>query len=113
MKTTAIKRYQADLQKYVGITVVPDDDMYAGYITAGLAVLGLPGAGKDFARQGVVDAIRSDGGYKYPAKHGRYYLNVKNGEFVVLNRVKPIVGNLVGEPAALAANAAGETPPSR
>jgi len=111
--------------------VFPTPACTRGYITAGLAVLGLPGAGKDLARQGVVDAIRPDGGYdgagrlcvpvglslaaqgKYPAKHGRYYLNVRNGELVVLNRGKPLVGKLVGDPAALAANAAGETPASR
>jgi hypothetical protein len=36
-----------------------------------------------------------------------YYMQVKNGKFVVMNKGKPVIGKLVGTPAALEANATG------
>jgi hypothetical protein len=125
LKTKATKQFQADLKKYSGLTGVPDYGQYTGYVTADIAVLGLKLAGKNLTRQGVIDAIRQHGKYdgaglvclpidlsleahgKFPAKSCSYYMNVKDGKFVVLNKGKPVVGDLVGSQAALQANSAG------
>ena len=125
LKTKATKQFQADLKKYADFTGVPGYGQYTGYVTGDLTVLGLQSAGKNLTRQGFLDAIRKHGEYdgaglfcqpvdlslaahgKYPTKSCSYYTGVKNGKFVVLNKGKPAVGKLVGEPGLLAANFEG------
>jgi branched-chain amino acid transport system substrate-binding protein len=125
LETNATKRFRADLKKYAGLTGVPDYGQYTGYVTADLTVLGLQLAGKDLTRQGFSDAIREHGDYdgaglfcqpvdlsleahgKFPNTSCTYFLNVKDGKFVVLNKGKPVVGKLVGTKEALEANATG------
>jgi branched-chain amino acid transport system substrate-binding protein len=126
LKTAATKRFQADLKKYAGLTGVPDYGQYLGYIMADMAVTGLEHAGKNPTRQGFVDGLHQLGTYdaagltcspldislknfgKYPATNCNYYEYVKDGKFVVYNKGKPVIGKIVGDPALLKANAAGE-----
>jgi branched-chain amino acid transport system substrate-binding protein len=125
LKTKATKQFQADLKKYAHYTGVPDYGQYTGYITADLAIKGLELAGKNPTRQGFIDAIRNNGKYdgagllcepvdlsleafgKFPKTNCSWFANVKDGKFVFLNSGKPITGELIGDPAALAANASG------
>jgi branched-chain amino acid transport system substrate-binding protein len=126
LKTKETKQFQADLKKYSGITGVPDYGDYTGYIMCDLAVQGLKKAGKDLTRTKFIDGIRSIDSYdmaglacqpanltvpaitKSPEKNCQYYLFVKDGKFVIMNKGQPYRGNLVGSKEALAANAAGD-----
>jgi ABC-type branched-subunit amino acid transport system substrate-binding protein len=128
LKDKATKQFQADLKKYAGLTGVPDYGQYLGYITGELAILGLENAGKTPTRRGFLDGLRKLGTYdaaglscgsidislerfgKTPKTDCGYFSYVKDGKFVIFNKGKPIVGNLVGSRAALAANAAKGTP---
>ncbi len=114
----AVKQFQADLKKYAGITGVPDYGTYTGYIICDMAIMGLQNAGKDPTRQSFVDAIRKTNGGQYDAagltckpidvsyeNFGKvvdesclWYVTVKDGKFVALNKGKPITGKLVGDP---------------
>jgi len=125
LKDKATKQFQADLKKYAGLTGVPDYGQYTGYIAGELAILGLQSAGKTPTRQGFADGLRKVGSYdqaglsckpidlssstfgKYPETSCGYFMQVKNGRFVVMNKGKPISGKLVGSPEALRANATG------
>jgi ABC-type branched-subunit amino acid transport system substrate-binding protein len=125
IKDKATKQFQADLKKYAGITGVPDYGQYLGYITCELAILGLQNAGKTPTRQGFIDGLHKLGSYdaaglscqpidispagfgKAPSKSCSYFEYVKDGKFVVMNKGKPYIGNLVGPEAALKANATG------
>ena len=125
LKDKATKQFQADLKKYAGVTGVPDYGDYLGYITCELAILGLQNAGKTPTRRGFIDGLHKLGKYdaaglscqpidistagfgKAPAKNCSYFEYVKNGKFVVMNKGKPYVGDLVGSEAALKANATG------
>ena len=44
---------------------------------------------------------------KFPKTNCSWFANVNDGKFVFLNSGKPITGELIGDPAALAANASG------
>jgi branched-chain amino acid transport system substrate-binding protein len=119
------RQFQADLKKYAGLNGVPDFGQYGGYIAAELAILGLQHAGTTPTRPGFADGLRKLGGYdqaglsckpidlsaasfgKYPVTSCGYFVQVKNGKFVVYNKGKPVSGKLVGSPAALQANATG------
>jgi branched-chain amino acid transport system substrate-binding protein len=123
----AIKQFQANLKKYAGLTGVPDYGTYTGYIVCDLAIHGLKEAGKDLTRQGFVDAIREGGPYdaagltcapldyslenfgKVNPTTCTWFVRVKDGKFVVLNKGKPYTGKLVGDPALLAQYAEGGT----
>jgi branched-chain amino acid transport system substrate-binding protein len=125
LKDKATKQFQADLKKYSGLDGVPDYGQYTGYLAGELAVLGLQNAGKTPTRQGFVDGLRTLGTYsgaglvckpidisltnfgKYPPTSCAYFMQVKNGKFVVYDKGKPVIGKLVGAPAALEANATG------
>jgi branched-chain amino acid transport system substrate-binding protein len=119
----AIKTFTSNLKKYGGITGVPNYGVYTGYITCDLAVLGLKNAGENPTRQSFVDGIRKTNGGKYDSagltckeidlsyEHfGKisstpsclYYVQVKNGKFVVYNNGKPIRGKTVGDPEVIA-----------
>jgi hypothetical protein len=120
---SAIKTFTSNLKKYGDVTGVPNYGVYTGYITCDLAILGLKNAGKNPTRQSFVDGIRKTNGGIYDSagltcnpidlsyEHfGKisdresclYYVQVKNGKFVVYNNGKPIKGKTVGDPAIIA-----------
>jgi branched-chain amino acid transport system substrate-binding protein len=121
----AVKQFRADLKKYAGITGVPDYGDYTGYIACDLAITGLQQAGKNPTARGFIDGLRTLGTYnganltcapvdislkgfgKTPENSCQYFVTFKNGKFVVMNKGKPIVGKLVGDPALIAANKTG------
>ncbi|MDQ1430491.1 MAG: branched-chain amino acid transport system substrate-binding protein [Actinomycetota bacterium] len=125
LKTKATKQFQADLKKYAGYTGVPSYGQYLGYITAELIVLGLEHGGKSPTRQGFIDGLHTLGtfdgaglackpldisltNYGKTAPTGcAYYMYVKDGKFVVLNKGKPVIGKTVGSPELLKQNAEG------
>jgi branched-chain amino acid transport system substrate-binding protein len=125
LKTKATKRFQSDLKKYANVTGVPDYGDYTGYIICDLAIEGLQHAGKDLTRRGFIDGMRKLDAYDQaglacqpvnltPAAYGKsattgcgWYVQLKDGEFVVMNKGKPYTGKLIGSPSALAANKAG------
>jgi Periplasmic binding protein len=125
LKDKATKRLQADLKKYVGLTGVPDYGQYLGYVTCDMAVTGLEQAGKNPTRQGFIDGMHELGTYdgagllcqpvdislanfgKAPSSQCLYFMQVKDGKFVVMNNGKPVPGKLVGSPEALKANSTG------
>jgi branched-chain amino acid transport system substrate-binding protein len=116
----AIKKFQANLKKYVDITGVPDYGTYTGYIICDMAIQGLKAAGKNPTRQGFIDGVRGLGQYdgagltcapidvslanfgKIANSSCSWFVSVKDGKFIVLNKGKPITGKLVGAPALLA-----------
>ena len=122
LKTKATKQLQSDLEKYSGLTGVPDFGVYTGYITAELAILGLEHAGDTPTRQGFIDGLRDLGSYDaaglacapidissehygtYPIDGCTYAVTVKNGKFIVSNGGKPIKTKMVGDPALVASN---------
>jgi branched-chain amino acid transport system substrate-binding protein len=119
LKDAATKRFQADLKK-VGLTGVPDYGTYTGYITCDLAVTALEHAGKNLTRRNFIDNFRAMGTYDaaglncQPYRVGldtfgkvgpevcSYYMQIKDGKFVVINKGKPFIGKLVGDPALIA-----------
>jgi branched-chain amino acid transport system substrate-binding protein len=127
VKDKYTKQFQADLKKYAKITGVPDYGIYTGYITCDMAITGLEQAGANPTRQGFIDGMHKLGTYdeaglnctsidislenfgKYPPTGCAYYMQVKNGKFVVMNKGKPFTGKLVGSKAALKANQTGDT----
>src|SRR5262249_5137670 len=124
IKDKATKQFQADLKK-VGLTGVPDYGTYTGYITCDLAITALERMGKDVNREDFASKFRAAGTYdaaglncapyqvgldtfgKYGESGCSYYMNVKDGKFVVLNKGKPVIGKLVGTKEALEANRTG------
>jgi len=109
IKSTATKRFQADLQKYAGYTGVPDFGVYTGYITCDLAILGLEKQGDNLDPSTFAEDLRSVGtfnpggglgcrdanlsldtyGKAVPTsgkqqKACQWALQVKDGKFVVL-----------------------------
>ena len=119
LKTTATKKFQADLKKYAGFTGVPDFGVYTGYITGDLAIMGLENAGKNPTRQGFVDGVHAarqlrPGRPRLPPvdvsleSYGkarpnelRGIVQVKDGKFVLFPKNgKPVTGKLVGSPRA-------------
>jgi branched-chain amino acid transport system substrate-binding protein len=122
LKTKATKQFQSDLDRYSGLTGVPDFGAYTGYVTAELAILGLQHAGATPTRQGFVDGLRQLGTYdqaglgcgptdfssahygKYPIDGCTYAVTVKNGKFVVGYGGKPLKTKLVGDPAVIASS---------
>jgi branched-chain amino acid transport system substrate-binding protein len=124
----AVKKFRSDLKKYADYTGVPDFGIYTGYILADYAIKSLEGAGKSPTRQSLIDAGHGMGTYdqaglgcaavdvslggrgKIPSTNCGYYLQLKNGKFVLFPKSgKPIKGKLVGSPDALAAAKSGET----
>jgi branched-chain amino acid transport system substrate-binding protein len=126
LKTKATKQFQADLKKYADITGVPDYGNYTGYIICDLAITGLEQAGKNPTRRGFIDGIRTLDRYDQAglacrpvsmtlAAYGKaadtscgWFVQVKDGKFVVMNKGKPYSGKLVGSKEALAANKSGD-----
>jgi hypothetical protein len=125
LKTKATKLYQSNLKKYGGLTGVPNYGGYTGYIECDMLIQGLLGEGKNVTRQGFIDAMRKLDKYngagllcqpfnftlatfgKSPVTSCQWYVGVKNGKFVVLNKGKPLVGKLVGDPKLVAENSTG------
>ncbi len=118
----AIKTFVNNLKKG-GITGVPNYGVYTGYITCDMAITALKNAGKNPTRQSFVDGIRNanDGMYdsagltckpidlsydhfgKISSTPGcLYYVQVKDGKFVVYNKGKPITSTTVGDPEIIA-----------
>jgi branched-chain amino acid transport system substrate-binding protein len=117
----AVKTFVTNLEKYAGLTGVPDYGIYTGYISCDLAIMGLENAGMNPTRQGFIDAIRKTNGGKYDgagllcapidlslAAYGKiaptsctWFVTVQNGKFKVLNKGKPLTGKLVGDPALI------------
>ncbi|HLM17758.1 MAG TPA: ABC transporter substrate-binding protein [Acidimicrobiia bacterium] len=122
----AVKKFRADLKKYADITGVPDYGAYTGYIACDMAITGIELAGKNPTQQGFIDGLHKLGTYKAadltcapvdislenfgktPAESCQYFVTFKNGKFVVMNKGKPIIGEIVGDPTLLAANKRGE-----
>ena len=119
----AIKTFTTNLKKYGDITGVPNYGVYTGYITCDMAIKGLQNAGDSPTRQSFVDGLRkTDGGiydsagltcnpinlsYEHFGKISDlesclYYVQVKDGKFVVYNNGKPIRGKTVGDPDIIA-----------
>jgi branched-chain amino acid transport system substrate-binding protein len=119
----AIKTFTSNLKKYGDITGVPNYGVYTGYITCDMAIQGLKNAGENPTRQSFVDGLRKANGGIYDSagltcnpinlsyEHfGKisdresclYYVQVKDGKFVVYNNGKPIRGKTVGDPEILA-----------
>jgi branched-chain amino acid transport system substrate-binding protein len=104
LKTKATKQFQADLKKYANFTKIPDYGVYTGYISCELAVLGLKNAGNPPTREAYVPNLRKVGTYdqaglacqpvdissatfgKAPPTNCGWFVQVKNGKFVVLNQ---------------------------
>jgi len=102
LKTKATKQFQADLEKYAGITGVPDYSLYFGYITCDMAVLGLKHAGNPPQQANFSDSLRKLGTYdqaglacapvdisaasygKAPPSDCGWFVRVKDGKFVTL-----------------------------
>lgn len=118
------KQFQADRKKE-GLTGVPDYGQYTGYITCDLAITALQQMGKNVNREDFATKFRDLGTYdaaglncspynvgldtfgKFSETGCSYYMQIKNGKFVVMNKGKPVTGKLVGSKAALEANATG------
>jgi branched-chain amino acid transport system substrate-binding protein len=124
LQDKATKQFQADRKK-AGLTGVPDYGQYTGYITCDLAITALEQMGKDVNREDFASKFRALGTYdaaglncapynvgldtygKFAETGCSYYMQVKDGKFVVMNKGKPIIGKLVGTKAALEANRTG------
>jgi branched-chain amino acid transport system substrate-binding protein len=122
----AVKKFRADLKKYSGITGVPDYGAYTGYIACDMAITGIDLAGKNPTQKGFIDSLHKLGSYKAadltcapvdisltnfgktPAESCQYFVTFKDGKFVVMNKGKPIIGKIVGDPTLIAANKRGE-----
>jgi hypothetical protein len=120
----ATKQFQTDRKK-AGLTGVPDYGQYTGYITCDLAITALEQMGKNVTREDFATKFREMGEYdaaglncrpypvdldsfgRYPETGCIYGTQVKNGKFVVVNKGKPVIGDLVGTEEALQANATG------
>ncbi|HXY91330.1 MAG TPA: ABC transporter substrate-binding protein [Acidimicrobiia bacterium] len=128
LKTKATEQFQADLSKYAHFTGVPDYGMYTGYVIAEFTILALEHAGNPPTRQGLVDGAHALGTYdeaglacqpvdvsladraKTPKTTCGYFLQVKNGKFVLFPKSgNPVIGKLVGSPAALKQASTGAT----
>ena len=121
----AVKKFRADLKKYADITGVPDYGAYTGYIACDLAITGIELAGKNPTQKGFIDGLHKLGTYKAadltcapvdislenfgktPSESCQYFITFKNGKFVVMNKGKPIIGKIVGDPELIAANKRG------
>ena len=121
----AVKKFRADLKKYAGISGVPDYGAYTGYIGCDLAITGIERAGKNPTQKGFIDGLHKLGTYKAadltcapvdislenfgktPSESCQYFITFKNGKFVVMNKGKPIIGKIVGDPELIAANKRG------
>jgi branched-chain amino acid transport system substrate-binding protein len=118
LKTAATKKFVADLTKYTSYRGVPDFGVYTGYLTADLMIKGLQAAGKNLTRDGFITATKglktwdaaglscqpvdiSAAGYGSPPKSAcSWYVQLKNGKFVVFPNSKPTTGTLI--PASIA-----------
>ncbi len=121
----AVKKFRADLKKYADITGVPDYGAYTGYIGCDMAITGIELAGKNPTQKGFIDGLHKLGTYKAadltcapvdislenfgktPSESCQYFITFKNGKFVVMNKGKPIIGKIVGDPELIAANKRG------
>ncbi|MET0627634.1 MAG: ABC transporter substrate-binding protein [Acidimicrobiia bacterium] len=114
LKDKATKQFQADLAKYGDLPKdkVPDFGHYTGYRICKLTVAGLEAAGKDLTRRGFIDATKAMGTWndglscqpidvsaenfgKPPATSCGWYVQVKDGKYVVFNDGKPVKGKLI------------------
>jgi len=115
LKTAATKKFQADVKKYGGYDGVPDFGVYTGYLTADLLIKGLEAAGKNVTRDGFISAtkglgtwnaaglgcqpvdVSAEGFGKQPQTACSWYVQIKNGKFVLYPNKKPIKGKLIEE----------------
>ncbi len=121
----AVKQFMADRKKYTNTTGVPEWGEYTGYVDCDIVVRGLELAGKDLTRKGFVDGLRNAGEYdmaglscqpidlsytnygKASPSYCQWAMVVEDGKWKVLNKGKPYVGKLVGDPALVAKYTAG------
>ncbi len=115
-----VKQFMKDRKKFTTLTGVPDWGEYTGYVTCDIFVKGLELAGKNLTRKAFVDGLRTQDAYdaagltcapydftlanysKVAATSCQWYVTVENGKFVVQNKGKPVVGELVGKPNLIA-----------
>ncbi len=115
LKNAATKQFQADLKKYGGYEGVPDFGVYTGYLTADLLVQGLKAAGKDLTRDGFITATKGLGTWdaaglgcqpvdvsaagfgKQPENACSWYVQIKDGKFVLYPNKNSIKGKLIEE----------------
>jgi ABC-type branched-subunit amino acid transport system substrate-binding protein len=115
VKNAATKQFQADLKKYGGYDGVPDFGVYTGYLTADLLVQGLKAAGKDLTRDGFITAtkglgtwdaaglscqpvdVSAEGFGKQSPTACSWYVQIKDGKFVLYPNKNPIKGKLIAE----------------
>jgi len=115
MKTAATKKFQADLKKYGGYEGVPDFGVYTGYLTADLLVKGLQASGKQLTRDGFITATKGLGTWdaaglgcqpvdvsaagfgKQAPTACSWYVQIKDGKFVLYPDKNPIKGKLIPE----------------
>jgi len=119
LKTKATKQFQADLKKYAGYTGVPDYGIYTGYITCDMMILGLKNAGNPPTRAAFVPNLRKLKTYDQAGLACRpidisletygeaspttcgWYVQVKDGKFVLFPNSKPVTGKLIGASAVV------------
>ena len=115
LKTAVTKQFQSDLKKYGGYEGVPDFGVYTGYLTADLLVQGLKAAGKDLTRDGFITATKGLGTWdaaglgcqpvdvsaagfgKQPETACSWYVQIKDGKFVLYPNKNSIKGKLIPE----------------
>jgi ABC-type branched-subunit amino acid transport system substrate-binding protein len=115
LQNAATKQFQANLKKYAGYSGVPDFGVYTGYLTADLLIKGLQAAGKNLTRDGFITATKglntwdaaglgcqpvdvSAAGFGKQAPTAcSWYLQIKNGKFVLYPSKTPIKGKLIPE----------------
>jgi branched-chain amino acid transport system substrate-binding protein len=120
-----IKQFQADLKKYADFTGVPNFGQYQGYISCDMAIFGLKQSGKDLTRANFIPNMRKAGTYpaanlncapydvslanygKVPTTGCAYFMYVKDGKFVVMNKGEPVNGKVTGDKALLKLNQEG------
>jgi len=113
LKNAVTKQFQANLKKYGGYEGVPDFGVYTGYLTADLLVQGLKAAGKNLTRDGFITATKGLGTWdaaglgcqpvdvsaagfgKQPETACSWYVQIKNGKFVLYPNKNPIKGKLI------------------
>jgi branched-chain amino acid transport system substrate-binding protein len=115
LKTAATKQFVADVTKYTSFRGVPDFGVYTGYLAADLLIKGLQAAGKNLTRDGYITAtkgldtwdaaglgcepvdVSAQGFGTAPKTICSWYLQIKNGKFVLYPTKNSIKGTLIPE----------------
>ena len=115
LQNAATKQFVANVTKYTSYRGVPDFGVYSGYLAADLLIKGLQAAGKNLTRDGYITAtkglntwdaaglacqpvdVSAQGFGTAPKTLCAWYLQIKNGKFVLYPNTKPIKGTLIPE----------------